>query len=185
MKTKWQILSMISEYRGDNDLHSRLSSHSAWQTIMKYRNHPSINIIWHFSKRYSSFIFHKLKKILYWKKSEDWVLRKLFRKPIFQSKCRTYLSSIQWSHMFIKISCNFQTCKCKCKCNTKGNRNQKDNYRPISILPIISKIFEKLICRQLSNHFDNIFSKFQCGFRKGFRAQQSAFNDRQMEKSSW
>ena len=53
----------------------------------------------------------------------------------------------------------------------KGNQNQKDNYRPISILPIISKIFEKLICRQLSNHFDNIFSKFQCGFRKGFSAQ--------------
>ena len=29
----------------------------------------------------------------------------------------------------------------------QGSRNQKDNYRPISILPIISKIFEKLICR--------------------------------------
>ena len=53
----------------------------------------------------------------------------------------------------------------------KGNRNQKDRYKPISILPIISKIFEKLICRQLSNHFDNIFSKFQCGFRKGVSAQ--------------
>ena len=53
----------------------------------------------------------------------------------------------------------------------QGSRNQKDNYRPISILPIISKIFEKLICRQLSNHFDNILSKFQCGFRKGYRPQ--------------
>ena len=53
----------------------------------------------------------------------------------------------------------------------KDNRNQKDNYRVISILPIISKIFEKLIRRQLSNHFDNIFSKFQCGFRKGFSTQ--------------
>ena len=53
----------------------------------------------------------------------------------------------------------------------QGTRNLKDNYRPISILPIISKIFEKLICRQLSNHFNNIFSKFQCGFRKGFNAQ--------------
>ena len=42
----------------------------------------------------------------------------------------------------------------------KGNRNQKDNYRSISILPIISKIFEQLICRQLSNYFDNTFSKF-------------------------
>ena len=28
----------------------------------------------------------------------------------------------------------------------QGSRNQKDNYRPVSILPIISKIFEKLIC---------------------------------------
>ena len=53
----------------------------------------------------------------------------------------------------------------------KDNRNQKDNYSPISILPIISKIIEKLICRQLSSHFDNIFSKFQSGFRKGFSAE--------------
>ena len=53
----------------------------------------------------------------------------------------------------------------------EGTRNVKDNSRLISILPIISKIFEKLICRQLSNHFNNIFSKFQCGFRKGFNAQ--------------
>ena len=29
----------------------------------------------------------------------------------------------------------------------QGSRNQKDNYRPISMLPITSKIFEKLICR--------------------------------------
>ena len=47
------------------------------------------------------------------------------------------------------------------------SRNKKENYRPISILPLISKILEKIICRQLSNHFDNILSKFQCGFRKG------------------
>ena len=50
----------------------------------------------------------------------------------------------------------------------QGSRNQRENYRPISILPIISKIFEKLILRQLSNHFDSILLKFQCGFRKGY-----------------
>ena len=53
----------------------------------------------------------------------------------------------------------------------QGSRNQKDNYRSISLLRVISKIFEKLICRQLSNHFDNILSKFQCGFRKGYSPQ--------------
>ena len=53
------------------------------------------------------------------------------------------------------------------------SRNQKNNYRPISILPLISKISEKLICRQLSNCFNNILSKFQCGFRKGYGPQHS------------
>ena len=53
----------------------------------------------------------------------------------------------------------------------QGSRNLKDNYRPISILPVLSKVFEKLMCKQLSNHFDNTFSKFQCSFRKNFGAQ--------------
>ena len=51
----------------------------------------------------------------------------------------------------------------------KGSRNQKDNYRPISILP--SKIFKKLICKQLSSHFDNALWKFQCDFRRSYSPQ--------------
>ena len=49
-----------------------------------------------------------------------------------------------------------------------GSRNQKDNYRSVSILPIFAKIFEKLISPELASHFDNIFSRFQFGFRKGY-----------------
>ena len=45
----------------------------------------------------------------------------------------------------------------------KGSRNSKDNYRPVSILPNISKIFEKPLFKQMS---DNIFPTYQCGFRK-------------------
>ena len=41
----------IPKYECENDLHSRLSSHPDLQAIMKYRNHPSINIIRHFSQR--------------------------------------------------------------------------------------------------------------------------------------
>ena len=29
------------------------------------------------------------------------------------------------------------------------------------------------MCRQLSNYYDNILSKFQCGFRKGYSPQHS------------
>lgn len=53
----------------------------------------------------------------------------------------------------------------------KASRNLKNNYRPISILSITCKIFEKLTRKQISNYFGNIFSKFQCGFWKGFSTQ--------------
>ena len=52
----------IPEYQCENDIHSRLSSYVALQTIIKYRNHPSINIIRHFSQRYSSFYFSQVEK---------------------------------------------------------------------------------------------------------------------------
>ena len=53
----------------------------------------------------------------------------------------------------------------------KGVRTSKNNYRPVSILPVFSKIFERLLSRQLLEFFDNILSKFQCGFRKGYGTQ--------------
>ena len=53
----------------------------------------------------------------------------------------------------------------------KGNRFKKENYRPVSILSNLSKIFEKCIYKQLSPFFENILSKQQCGFRKNYSAQ--------------
>ena len=40
-------------------------------------------------------------------------------------------------------------------------------FRPVSILPNISKIYEKFIYNQLYDYFDDILSPSQCGFRKG------------------
>ena len=53
----------------------------------------------------------------------------------------------------------------------KDNRNDKHNYRPVSILPSISKILERIIYFQINKYFDKKLSKFQCGFRKNFNAQ--------------
>ena len=52
----------------------------------------------------------------------------------------------------------------------KDARILKNNYRPVSILPILSKLFERLISKQLSEYFESILSKFQCDFRKGYVA---------------
>ena len=54
----------------------------------------------------------------------------------------------------------------------KGSKNLKENYRPVSILSNINKIFETCMYRELSDYFDNIFSEYQFGFRKGISAQQ-------------
>ena len=53
----------------------------------------------------------------------------------------------------------------------KSARTSKSNYRPVSIFPAFTKIFERLLSRQLLEFFDNILSKFQCGFRKGYGTQ--------------
>ena len=53
----------------------------------------------------------------------------------------------------------------------KCDKSLKENYRPVSILPILSKVFERSMFKLMSSFFD-IFSKYQYGFRKGFSTQQ-------------
>ena len=40
----------------------------------------------------------------------------------------------------------------------KGNHNDKTNYRPVSILPSLSKIYERLIYNQINQITENAFS---------------------------
>ena len=50
----------------------------------------------------------------------------------------------------------------------KNSRTDKENYRQVSILPNISKIYGRCLYKQLYDYFDVIFSQNQCGFRKSF-----------------
>ena len=47
----------------------------------------------------------------------------------------------------------------------------KEDYRSVSIVPTLSKMFERIMFVQISASFDNVFSKNQCGFRKGYSTQ--------------
>ena len=53
----------------------------------------------------------------------------------------------------------------------KDDKTDKENHRPISILPDLSKVYERLMYNQIYPYFQSIFSKFHCGFRKGFNTQ--------------
>ena len=58
----------------------------------------------------------------------------------------------------------------------KGDPTLLTNYRPISLLPSLSKIFEKVIYQQLYAYFENsnLFFKGQYGFRKGHSTEMAA-----------
>ena len=58
----------------------------------------------------------------------------------------------------------------------KGDPEQIDNYRPISILPAISKIIEKVIFIQLYEYFNtnNLLYKSQYGFCPKHSAELAA-----------
>ena len=44
----------------------------------------------------------------------------------------------------------------------------KKNYRNVSLLPVVAKIFEKLIQAQISAYTEKKLSIFLCGYRKGY-----------------
>ncbi len=57
-----------------------------------------------------------------------------------------------------------------------GAHSNLDNYRPISVLPVISKIIEKIIHRQLIIFLDknHLLTKFQFGFRPKLSTEYAA-----------
>ena len=54
----------------------------------------------------------------------------------------------------------------------KGKIDQKENYRLVSILPNLSKIFERCIFKQMPQFFESTISNQHCGFGKGLSTQQ-------------
>ena len=53
----------------------------------------------------------------------------------------------------------------------KDETTKKENYRPVSILPSISKIFERNMYDQIYTYMNNHLSHYLCGFRKGYNTQ--------------
>ena len=54
----------------------------------------------------------------------------------------------------------------------KDSKNTESNYRPVSILLNILRIYEKCIFPQISNPFEKVLRRYQFGFRKGHSTQQ-------------
>ena len=54
----------------------------------------------------------------------------------------------------------------------KGWKDIKSNYKPISVLSNVSKIYERSLYDEIYSYFDKIFSIYKCDFCEGISAQQ-------------
>ena len=59
-------------------------------------------------------------------------------------------------------------------------KTRKKNYRPVSVLPTVSKVFERIMDRQITAYISSYLSSLLCGFRKGYNTQHALI--RMLEK---
>ena len=55
----------------------------------------------------------------------------------------------------------------------KADNLKRENYRPVSILPCLSKIFDRVMADQLNTYFRDIFDKALSAFRTGYSCQDT------------
>ena len=57
----------------------------------------------------------------------------------------------------------------------KDYPTDKVNYRPVSILPLLSKILQRVIYNQPGEYMDLYFNKLLCRFRKAHSTRHALF----------
>ena len=53
----------------------------------------------------------------------------------------------------------------------KKDKTFVENCRLVSVLPTVSKIFERIMQKRISDYIEKFISPFLCGYRKGFSIQ--------------
>ena len=130
-----------TKYSATNQLHE------VEIAIIKYKNHPRK------IKKASKKSVIPIKII---KENVDIISYFLYHNFNNSLSCATFPTSMKYADV-IPI-------------HKKVDETDKENYRPISILPNLSNVYERLY-KQIYPYFDTLFSKFQCGFWKGFNVQ--------------
>ena len=159
------------------------------KAIMKYRFHPSIVAIKKNCNSGLSFSFSQVERHEIMKEINDLKTNKATQSTDILTKLIKENSDIFGDFVFgnynncvsSSIFPNFLKNAIITPVHKKGAKSSKDNYRPVSILSSLSKIYERLLFKQISEYFEPILSKLQCGFRKGYSAQPCLLVVRKME----
>ena len=137
--------------------------------INKFKNHPSIKVIKSRKKEEQTFTFNyvsyeevlnEVRKLQTTKTTQQNDITTKILKENSEVFARYFHKNINFCIENLIFLSDFQ----------KKSKTSKDN-RPISILPNVSKIYERCLYNQMQTYFDNLLSKYQCGFCKGFNAE--------------
>ena len=149
------------------------------KAICKYKFHPSILLIKSKWENQKLFLFQSISKFDIEKEIQNTDLKKattenIIRPKIIKVSCNT---SVETLHNFFNeclITGNFLD-NLKLVDITpvfkKKDTLNKENYRLASVLPSISKIFEKPIQKQINDYISNFSSPQLCGYKKVYSTQ--------------
>ena len=164
----------IQEYQSDHNIDiNSISDDPIDYAIAKYKNHPSIIMINENVSFESRFSFTAV--------NEDDIQREILnpKKPGTSGNIPTKMlkSSSEICSVALQSIWNSETLgklyfpnKLKLTDITPVYKMKDltlvENYRPVSVLPSVSKIFERIIQKQFSNYVDEFLSPYLCGYRK-------------------
>ena len=150
------------------------------KAIVRYRSHPSIVTIRKFCNSKSHFSIKNVQKEEILKELNNLNINKATQNTDIPTKIIKENSDIFGDFIFSNLNCCINTSSYPSllkraditPVHKKDSKSEKINYRPVSILSNISKGYERIMFKQMSEFFESsFFSKYQCGFRKGFSAQ--------------
>ena len=153
------------------------------KAILKYKNHPSIIAIKEKSEN-SKSTFHKVDNERIIKEIKSLNKNKASQKSdipitIIHENADIFAEFLAESLKGAIKTYNFPNCLKLANItplHKKERKDNKENYRPVAILPTLSKILQRILFEQMSVYFHKFLSDQQCGFRKGYSTQHCLLN---------
>ena len=150
--------------------------------LMKYRNHPSIIAIKHKVRYEKKFQFYHVYPwdVMNFVEALDASKSTSGNIP---TKIIKMAKDILCPYLTDCINAAIQNCSFPDELKKadvssifkQDDSSWKGNYRPISVLSALSKVYERIIGVQMDRHFATILSHLLSGFRQGYSTQHALF----------
>ena len=161
-------------------IHNNRVSKNTQDIIDKYENHPSIKMIKENIKDENKFSFQDITKEDLQLQIKNLDTKKAMVENDIPTKILLKSNDIVSNHLsnFFNQSKKQQHYPTMLKIADVTPLHKKDektltkNYRPVSLIPVVSKLYERNMYNQINEYIQNHLSPYLFGFRKGHSTEQ-------------